>query len=156
MRQTLLVAYTGCSSVSKETSFVVLVIKYHNSRQYSLCRSCCGSPVWQTWLYPRRSMLPFHGSPSRRCWEELFIEGLYFLAPFTFMRTHATEIWPIKCEQKSSTSILDLIHSTHFPTLYLPLSAGRIFMPHLTLEAPYSTRALARLHWAKLHPILFL
>lgn len=60
---------------------------------------------------------------AQRCgWEEVLILGLYFLAPFTFMWTHVTEIWPIKCEQKSSISILDPIRKP-FSTLLHTLSS---------------------------------
>ena len=77
---------------------------------------------------------------SRCCWEELFIEGLYFLDPFTFLCTQATEIWPIKCEQKSSTSILDLIHKPFYtlPHALSSLFCRQNFVPSVTLEAPYS------------------
>lgn len=67
-----------------------------------------------------------------------------------------TEVWPIKCEQKYSTSILVLIHKpfTQFLMLSLLLSVRETFIPSMTLEAPHAKLVLICLHGAELHPIL--
>lgn len=80
MRQTLLVAYPLFSYQKKlKLSEVVIVlaesyisqallqavvIKYHNFRQYHLCRSCYGSPMWQRRPSLQRSVLPVHDTET--------------------------------------------------------------------------------------------